>query len=134
MQHCLGGRFGYFLFFLLRGEEGGVRGEREGGGSAFSLKIPGGGGVPGEGGRGRGGREGVCREFGGICWWGGKYFFSGPKCPPSCGSGVQCLTKSYVGGAEWGGSHAKGRKVASTRPSSDSRKSSGSSERVSEDQ
>ena len=46
-------------------------------GVGFSLKIPGGGSLPG--GVGARGREGVCRDLGG----GGKYFFSGPKCPPS---------------------------------------------------
>ena len=36
----LGGRFGYFLFFLLGGGEGEVQGDRERGGVGFLLKIP----------------------------------------------------------------------------------------------
>ena len=52
----LGGRFGYFLFFLLGGVgKGSPRGRERGGG--FSWKIPGGGGSPrrvGAGGRGAG--------------------------------------------------------------------------------
>ena len=57
----LSGRFGSFLvffFFLFRGGEGGVWGDREGGGRFF-IENP-------RGGRGRDGREGVCREFGGM--------------------------------------------------------------------
>ena len=79
----LGGRFGYFLFFLLRGGEGGVRGDREGGGVGFLLKIPGGGVSQRgwEGARGPGGcLQGIWRNWGGG--GGAKYFFSGPKCPP----------------------------------------------------
>ena len=52
-----------------------------GGGGRFLLKIPGrGGGFQ----RGRG-REGVCGELGNLGGGGGgaKYFFSGPKSPPS---------------------------------------------------
>ena len=75
----LGGRFGYFLFFLLGDREGGVRGRRGGGGGVrFLLKIPEGGVSPMG--------EGVCGELG-ILGGGGpggaKDFFSGPKCPPS---------------------------------------------------
>ena len=45
--------FRYFLFFLLGGGEGGVQGDREGGGVGFLLKIPGGvGGSPWTGGEG----------------------------------------------------------------------------------
>ena len=83
----LGGRFGYFLFFLLGGggkEESEVPG---GGGVGFLLKIP----------RGGGGfqerevfQEGVCGEWGNFLGEGGaKYFVSGPKRPPS-----KKLTKS----------------------------------------
>ena len=43
-EKLLGGRFGYFLFFLLGGGEGGVQGDREWGGVGFLLKVPGGGG------------------------------------------------------------------------------------------
>ena len=57
---------GYFLFFLLGGGEGGVWGDRGGGGFVIFIEIPGGGGrCPKQGGEGRGGREGVCGEFGG---------------------------------------------------------------------
>ena len=75
----LGGRFGYFLFFLLGGGEGGLRRQK---GVGFSLKIPGGGGLPGE--RRRGGRRAgrvSARNWGGG--GGAKYFFSGLKCPHS---------------------------------------------------
>ena len=82
LQMLLGGRFGYFLFFLLWEGEGGVRGAGRQGGSVFLLKIPGGGGSP-EDGRGPRGREGVCSELGNFRGGGGaKYFFSVPKCPP----------------------------------------------------
>ena len=66
----VGGRFGYFLFFLL----GGVRGAGRGGGGGFLLKIPGGGVLPG---------RVVGRVFVGNLGGGAKYFFSGPKFPPS---------------------------------------------------
>ena len=46
----------------------------------FLLKILEGGGVSRR--EGPSGREGVCRELG-IGGGGAKYFFSGPKCPPS---------------------------------------------------
>ena len=62
------------IFFLVGGGEGGVRGDREGGGRFFLLKAQK-GGVSHEGGGGRGGREGVRREFG---WGGGlNIFFRG---------------------------------------------------------
>ena len=52
--------------------------------SGFSEKRPTSGEVGGvvsqKGRGGAGGREGVCGDFGGG---GAKYFFSGPKCPPS---------------------------------------------------
>ena len=74
-----------FYFFLVGdGGRGGVRGRREGGEISFLLRIPerGGGLQEGEGPRGR---EGVCGELGngreGLI-----IFFSGPKCPPSCGT------------------------------------------------
>ena len=52
-------------------------------GALLLLKIPGGeGGSRRRGGGRPRGREGVCREFGGG--GGAKYFFSGPKFPPSC--------------------------------------------------
>ena len=55
-EPLLGGRFGYFLFFLPGGEERGVRGARRGWGAIFIEN---------------------CRRGG------AKYFFSGPKFPPS---------------------------------------------------
>ena len=79
---CLGGRFGYFLFFSPRGRGRGCPRRRDGGGRIFSGKSQE-GGLPVGGGGGARGREGVCGEFGGG--GGAKYFFSGPKCPPSCG-------------------------------------------------
>ena len=46
----LGGRFGYFFFFSVRGGGRGVRGARRGG-IGFLFKVPGGGGgFPGGGG------------------------------------------------------------------------------------
>ena len=60
----LGGRFGYFLFSLLGGGEGGVQGDREGVGRFLVENPRGGGCLPGRG-EWQGGREGVCREFGG---------------------------------------------------------------------
>ena len=53
----LGRRFGYFEFFPARGRGRGSTGRNGGQGVGFLLKISGGGGA--------------------------KYFFSGPKCPPS---------------------------------------------------
>ena len=76
----LGGRFGYFLFFLVGAGEGGVRGAGRRRVTIF-LKIPGGGGVS-RAGRGGGGEgPGVCGEFfggGGL-----NIFLSGPKFPSS---------------------------------------------------
>ena len=61
----LGGRFGYFLFFLLGGGEGRVRGAGKGGGRFF-IEYPRRGGVSWAGGAGGSrGQEGVCGEFGG---------------------------------------------------------------------
>ena len=53
----LGGRFGYFLLFLLGGGEGGVRGARRGG---VSLKIPEGGASARRGRRGQRVSAGNC--------------------------------------------------------------------------
>ena len=62
----LGGRFGYFLFFLLGEGEGGVRGVGRDGGGRFLLKSQeGGGGVLLEG-EGPRGREGVCGGLGNL--------------------------------------------------------------------
>ena len=75
-MHCrdkLGGRFRYFLFFSAREGEGGVRGARRGVGSVF-----GGGGLQEEEGPG-----GCLRRIGDFSLGGAKYFFSGPKRPPS---------------------------------------------------
>ena len=53
--------FRIFLNFLLGGEEGGVQGNRGGGGGRFLLKIPGEGrGFSQEGGGGGRGGPGVC--------------------------------------------------------------------------
>ena len=75
----LGGRFGYFLFFLCLGEGKGVRGTRNGvGGASFLIENPR-RGVSQErgGGGGARGREGVCGDLGG----GGELniFFRGPN-------------------------------------------------------
>ena len=70
----LGGRFGYFVFFLLRGVRGAGRG---GGGDDFLSKIPGRGGLPGRvGGEGEG--PGGCLR--GI-WGGGLNIFFGLEIP-----------------------------------------------------
>ena len=62
----VGGRFGYFLFFLCSGEGKGESEAPGGGGGRFFIENPRrGGGPPGRGGGGGGGREGVCVEFGG---------------------------------------------------------------------
>ena len=73
-----------FIFWLGEGE-GGVRGAGAGGGPVFFfLKAPGGGRPAGaEGPGGAEGPEGVCGELGNFGGGGAKYFFSGPKCPPS---------------------------------------------------
>ena len=57
------------IFFIFSAPGSPERQGRRGVG--FLLKIPGGGDLPGGGGRGRGGREGVCRECGGIGGAGG---------------------------------------------------------------
>ena len=67
------------FYFSARGSGKGVRGAGRGRGDDFLLKIPGGGGVPGGWGRGGEGLGGCLRVIGG----GAKYFFSGPKFPPS---------------------------------------------------
>ena len=72
----LGGRFGYFSFFLLRGGEGARSVSKGVGGVGFLLKMPGGGVLAGE--RRRGGR-GVGRVSAGN--WGGGYFFFGAEMP-----------------------------------------------------
>ena len=64
--------------------KGGVPWRQEGAGVSFLLKILGGGGCSHE--RGGEGPGGCLREN----WGGGggaKYFFSGPKCPPSIKQG-----------------------------------------------
>ena len=70
----LGGRFEYFLFFLLGGVQNAGREEADG----FLSKIPRGGGVSWAGGGGSSGREGVC---GGFFWGGAKCFFFGAEIP-----------------------------------------------------
>ena len=69
----LGGRFGYFLFFLLGEGGGGVRGSGRGGGRFFWR---------GRGSQGREGpRPGGCLQRIGEFFFGGgaKYFFFGPE-------------------------------------------------------
>ena len=90
-RQILGGRFGYFLFFLLG--EGGRRSPRcRGGGTGdrFFIENPKEGGVSSTGGaEGPGGCLWQIGEFGGG---GAKYFFSGPKCPPRIFLGqIQCF-------------------------------------------
>ena len=73
----LGGSFGYSFFFLLGGRGRGSLTRQKGPGVGFLLKIPRGGGLPGEGGEGPGGC--LCGIWVGG---GGEYFLSGPKFPP----------------------------------------------------
>ena len=65
----------FFIFFLLRGGKGGVRGDREGGGGRFFIENPRRGGSPTRG--VGGGREDVCREFGELGGGGLNIFFRG---------------------------------------------------------
>ena len=69
------GRFGFFLFSLVKEGAGAVRGAGEAEGSIL-LKIPGGRGSPGRGPRRE---EGVCSEL--WIWGGGGviFFFSGAE-------------------------------------------------------
>ena len=72
----LGGRFGYFLFFLLGGEEGGVRGAGRGQVGFFTHKSQDRGGVSQKGG-------GVEGPGGCLRGKGGPNIFFGDKTPPS---------------------------------------------------
>ena len=84
MISVLGGRFEYFYFFLLGEGEGGVRGAgRGGGGSICYWKCQEGGGLPVG--------EGRSAANWGIWGAGAKYFFSGPKCPPSANPALNSL-------------------------------------------
>ena len=75
-KEFLGGRFGYFLFFLLGEGEGGVRGARRGvGGIGSLLKIPGGGGVFQE----QEGPGGCLRRIGDFWGGGANIFFFGAE-------------------------------------------------------
>ena len=79
-----------FLFFLLGGGEGEVRGAGEVGGPFFFIENPGrAGGVRVGGGGGRRGAGRASAANWGIFWVGGPkfFFFSGPKRPPSIGLG-----------------------------------------------
>ena len=82
----------FFIFFFCswEGKEA-VRGAGTGRGR-FLLKIPGGGGSPSEAAGGRGGREGVCREFRGGGWssWFCKPWF------PNRGSRLPIEQRLYI--------------------------------------
>ena len=70
----------YFYFFSARGGgRGSPRRREQGGGSTLNWKSQ--EGSPG--GEGPRGREGVCGEIGELGGGRAKYFFFGPKCPPS---------------------------------------------------
>ena len=69
-----------FYFFCLGRGKGESEAPGRGRGSIFYSKSQEGGRQEGEGPRGR---EGVCGKLGNG-GGGAKYFFSGPKCPPSC--------------------------------------------------
>ena len=76
----LGGRLGYFLFFSFPGRGRGGWCPRRWLERRYFFKREGGGGGSEEEAREGEGRWGnVCGEGGG----GAKYFFGGPKCPPS---------------------------------------------------
>ena len=64
------------VFYLLGGRGRGSPRHQEGEGRFFA-ETPRRGGLPGVGGGGARGREGVCGE-----WGEAKYFFSGPIFPP----------------------------------------------------
>ena len=71
----LGGRFGYFLFFLLGEGKGESEAPGEGGGSVFyNIENPG-GGLPGQ--EGLRGQEGVCCELGNCLGRGLNFFWGG---------------------------------------------------------
>ena len=78
----LGGRFGCFYFFHVRGGGRGSPRRREGGGRSF-IENPTRGGVSRTGREGLRGREGVCGELVFFGGGGGNFFFLAPKCPPS---------------------------------------------------
>ena len=81
----LGGRSGYFNFFALgvgKREEA----SEQGADGRFVIENGGGGDFRGGGVRGYRRRNDVCREGGGA-----KFFFAGPKRPPSLG-----LSKYYA--------------------------------------
>ena len=87
--------FRYFLFFFCSGRGKGEFEAGKGGGDRFLLKIPGGGVFSGQ--EGPRGREGL-RRIGEFFWGGGaKYFFSGPKCPPSTET-PPCIGFTVFGG------------------------------------
>ena len=80
LKRCLlGGRFGYFSFFLVWGGAGESEAPGGGGGGGLFIENHGGGGgvLPG-GGRGPRGQEGMLGIFGGG---GAKYFFYRAEIP-----------------------------------------------------
>ena len=77
-----------FLVDVLGEAEGGVRGAGSGGGRLFMENPRKGGGL--QKGRGRGAGSVSAADWG-IGWGGAKYFFSGPKCPPS----IYAFAKDY---------------------------------------
>ena len=83
-----------FYFFLLGAGGGGSPRRQEWAGVGFLLKIPGGGGG---GSPTRGGGRGAGRVSVGNFWEGAKYFFSGPKCPPSFYIGTRKSTQTFSG-------------------------------------
>ena len=97
--HSLGGRFEYLYFFLFWGGGRGKEASEEGGqGKRFLIKNRGrGGGFPRRRHwRGKGARGMSMKRGGGAA----KYFFSGPKCPPSSAKTCQTLPLSLDGVTE----------------------------------
>ena len=79
-----------FLFFLLGGGEGGVRGARKRAGVGFCENLRRGGVVCQEGGAAEG-PEGVCGEFGG----GGEYFLFGAKVDLFISTGLDVIVAMH---------------------------------------
>ena len=79
LSTLLAGHFGIFFVFSAPGRGRGSPGRQGGGGVGFLLKMR--GGSPRTGWEGGRGREGVCREFGGIGGGGGLNIFFGAEMP-----------------------------------------------------
>ena len=96
MLNKLGGRFGYFLFFSVRGRGRGSPSRERRGGVRFLLKIPGGGG--GFSGQMRVGGRVAGRVFAGN-WGGGlNIFFFGAEIPTKQSNTIWCRLEAQLSG------------------------------------